>query len=65
MKRLKKYNKLLVKRILILKISTLPADVSIVYGMKKKLKITTFFAKVIMQSISLKNSSKKILINQI
>ena len=56
MKRLKKYNKLLVKRILILKISTLQADVSIVYGMKKKLKITTFFAKVIMHSISLKNS---------
>lgn len=65
MKRLKKYNKLLVKRILTLKISTLPVDVSIVYGMIKKLKIMTFSARVIMRLTNSKNSLKKILINQI
>ena len=65
MKRLKKYNKLLVKRILTLKISTLLADVLIVYGMTKKLKIMTFSARVIMRLTNSKNSLKKILINQI
>ncbi len=65
MKRLKKYNKLLAKRILTLKIFILLVDAFIVYGMIKKLKITIFFVRVIMQSISSKSSSKNTLISLI